>query len=564
MRRVLPDWVAKSLVGVITLVMGVRLWLALVQIFNWDETALLSRSWILLEQGFTVESRPGLVRALLLPLFYLFDDHVKLLFAARAVALVSCGVVFWSVWRLGRLWYGREVALLSLFLLSLHSTYLVHSVEIRTEALSSAFCLLAFAWAETVWRQGRPGLAPFALVGAGALASQKALYDVIWYAVAKATRRGADIPRRWWMKVGAVVVLPAVILIGAVALVAPDDVAPFVERVTVGALEEARTPFYVLWVQWTFVLKSLQREPVFYALPLLSLPFWFTRNRRRLGRLVSALLLQLTLVGILWFHAARFPYFFITLAPLWALPAGYQLWLVFLALKRLARHSRLVTLLILFPLILSFVLPLLPRVGFILKPSNTSQLALVRTLQTHFAPDTRVFDASHLMFKHHQVEEPLFARDIRNLRERPDWTTDLISRLRVSQPAYFLESKRTDDFPGVLRDYLFTRFVRLGPNIWVAGAERRSPGNFECVRAGVYLVQSVKRSPEVALPPPFPEEARLDGVIIREGQRVELQEGYHYVGWSGMGGVRFRLNLPDLADIEQPHLRNRQIFRSYK
>lgn len=536
--------------------------------FNWDELHLLAVSWRTGQSGFELTGRPGLMQVVLAPLTALPVPHEGVIGLARGLAWGISGAVYALVGLLGRALFGPAAGALALALLLTETTFLERSVEVRTDTPACALAL-AGAWAATRWRSPPGEAAGFGLMGIAALFSQKALYPAAAWGVARVllpspTRLVAPgtLPSPASPRVGSRALPLAGLLAaggavaawyGLVAWIAPGSFPEFVGRTVVGALGEARDPYYVQAVGWRWALQGLARNPVFWGIPLVAAVLAAADGVR--GASVSperraALAVAAAVLAMAAFHAARFPYLALTLAPPWAIACGPLLEDVG---RRMGRAWG-------GPLLAAALLaPVAYRMPVLLQDQAADQRDLLARVEGLFPPETPYWDPNDLLFRHPNEVGEIFTKGVAALTEGgPEAWEEYEGKLRSAAPVFYVWSWRVRDLPRAVRRFLADRYVRLHGNLYVSGFQAGPEGGpslrRELLAAGPYRVRILGA-----------EGLDVDGLPVADGGIAHLPAGWHRFDLrEGTRMVRVRWHAEGIDAREDPERRPRRLYHGYR
>ena len=268
-------------------------------------------------------------------------------------------------------------------------------------------------------------------------------------------------------------------------------------------------------------------------------------------------LLQIAIVGlILAFHAARFPYFFITLAPLLAIPGGL---LLHQTLVALGRAHPLMSWAGLLGATLTLGVPFAQQHDELLSETSPKQHEGIRELQGLFPPETLAFDPHHTLIRQRQISAPMYARAVNRMKSHPQGPESFVKLLRERAPIYYVQGKRTEIMPELVKEHLETHFVRVTSNLYMAGVELEASGRFEILVPGRYRYGPPVKAGRSGWGP-----ALIDGKPVKVGGVVDLEEGQHTLRWRGDQKARLRIDWPGLKELEAPRRPNRMLYRGYR
>ena len=290
---------------------------------NGDEFILLARARDTFLAGqISSGGRPGLGTIVLIPFVQTCSDAIASVRAARVMWTVFGVLILTGFWMTLRyLFAGRETgavdALIGVTLLALTPGFLRYSIQVRTDQPAVAFGILAASALLASRHRLRWALAAGLLFGFGYLFSQKLLYVGALaglLAVADVLLAKDLVLRREFKRFSAAV-LTFLFSVAAYHAVIPLLFEPSTPLNVAAQMSDFR---YYNEVIGYYFYKLMAVELIPYAI-LAGLAFAGSMKLiRRGGRedrlsLLLACLMAFLGVMVAWFHAGRFPYFWITL-----------------------------------------------------------------------------------------------------------------------------------------------------------------------------------------------------------------------------------------------------------
>jgi hypothetical protein len=551
------------LVGVVAVL---RVLAAATENVNWDEFALFQRAEILARTGILQGGgRPGLVNVLLAPVAAGCVDTVQALVQARHAWTL---VVFGSVAAFALLLRAaippsphRWIAVATAAALwTLSPDFLRYSVHVRTDQPAILFGLLGGLALAARPATRRWALAAGACFALGFLASQKLVYVAALAGLLALIARAQDPGFAWGRELqrAGIVALTFLAVVVAYRFVSTSVGAgapalaplPGIRRVFAYYREEVGFRHY-----HGMVFRNLH---VLYAAGIAAV---FSAWRIRRGGLRDPLLagtLAVLVLGIfvVWFHAARFPYFYMVLGLFPATATGLAMAPLLDAVA--SRPSRKGLLLL--PIWVSMLL-----VGFhtavelVRTDGQASQRAAMRFVAANFEASDRGF-APLGEFGCRGELDPFPARFFQNVYFQfveADGTEEvdrMIEAFRTRPVTFMLEPPGHHPYPFELSHFWETRYVRYHGQVRIPGRQLRAgPGwtdPFEVIVPGRYRW--------------LPETGRSDILLVNgdpvaPGQAIELPGVGHVTLALPEGGIGiFALAVSDLPD---PH--DEPFFRAY-
>ncbi len=558
--------------GLLLALLGIRAASIHTESINWDEFALLNSAAHTAETGeLHGGGRPGLAVLLLQPFVDGCADEIAVARNARWLWLAIGGVFLLGLgvllYQLGPQGPGRRAtAGLGVALLALTPAYLQWSLQVRTDSLALA-CGIWASVALIASRQ-RPVLALLAglLFGMGYLASQKLLYLGALAVVLLAGEgwlRGMLRPRRDAARIlacagamfVAVAVYPNLLTVDyhGPALLPGARALEHVLKPTLNTFEFYRQSLG--FSQFAQLLPGLIPHAVLLVGLLFAtfFPPGASDSRRRLAIAWAILLLG---CAVLWFHAGRFFYFWMTLGifPAVALACAYP------ALRECARDR------------------FSPAVGralhvalwgiLLVQSVGALSITLIDTQAVQresLAFVARNFDRSDAGF---HPESALFCRrDPRPFptyfsqhiffefggEERAQNVSRMVERFREKPVKYVVDSFRLEQFPNELKRFWSENYHPYSESIRVAGRWLEvDPGpalRFDLIAGGTYRW----------LPVENPTPLWVDGRALAPGATRVLEAGTHES--AARDGPAHGLLV--LALEEPPKLPFRPFYRTY-
>jgi hypothetical protein len=529
-------------------VLAVRVLAVFTENVNWDEFALLHRAAVSLQTGqLAGGGRPGLGTLLLTPFATACSNAIDALVQARLLwtAMVAgSAVTFWFLLRSvvppsPHRWAAVATGL-GLWVLA--PAVLRYSIQVRTDQPAILFGLLGGL--ALVASRRHIFLAPLAgaLFAIGFLFSQKLLYVaglVGVLTIGQLLILGEWRTRRELWRVTLAAASFLLIVLGFRVVMSTIGTAPALLPVS-GALnvfEYYRETYG--WRLYRAMMPSLLPQFVAVACLLAVTSAWSRKPGRHVGEVVTAWLVLLVGIAVLFIHAARFPYFYMVLG---LFPATVAALVLGPSLERIGTRTgqRLLLSVIWIPLTV-FGLQQALRTTIDTQRLQRESLAFV---DRNFAPDARGFhgqgafvcrsDPDHFPVRFNQNVIAEF--DGEDGSER---TRELIDEFRT-RPVVFLIMPY-DLYPRELWEFWRTRYVLYHGAVHVPGRRLRgepgTSGTFEVIVPGEYVWR-----------PSSPDSGPLHvaGLLVDAGSSVVIREpGVYAVGLPAGGEGMFVLALPD-------------------
>lgn len=467
---------------------------------NGDEFALLHRAEISAGSGEVVGGgRPGLATLLLMPIAAGCRNALNALIQARLVwtgMVVASGVAFWFLLRavLRPSAYRWTAQTLGLGLWVLPPAFLHYSTQVRTDqpailaGLLGGLLLLA--------SRHRPALAALAgvLFGVGFLFSQKLVYVAALMGVLAAGRLLIDRdwkPRRELLRATLTTTAFLAVVLAYRAVVQHVAAPPTLLPVS-GALRTfAHYRETIGWAGYLYMLHTLVPQlTVVLLLPLAAVDWLRSRERHGRELAVGAAVLALGL-GVLLFHAARYPYFYMVLglfpATIGALVAGP-------VLERLQRPARSAFLAVLWVPLVFFSFA---QANALLRNTQSIQRDSLAFVERNFPPEARGFNTLAAFACRHEADPfPVWVDEHVRARfgNEPDATgnTRLLMQEHRDRPvAFMIPPLPWEPYPAGLWDFWETRYVHYHGAVHVAGRRVRGGSRttltFEVIVPGAYV-----------------------------------------------------------------------------
>lgn len=502
---------------------------------NWDEFALMHRVAAMVRTGqLQGGGRPGLVELLLAPFVAGCEDPTAAIRQARLLwSLITLGYlasVYFLLLALRRTgpapWRG---AALGVALLALVPVFMRWSLQLRTD--QPALLCGALAGVVLLASRRRPWLAALAgmLLALGYLFSQKLLYVgalvLPLSALATITAEGGlgrSLHRRTLLRL----LLLAVGIVGVIALY--RFAMPLVVRLPARSfkLQSGLDTFAYYrklfgYASYRAMLSTLVPHLALFALLGPALVVATLRKKLPLTRLLmicGTLLLGLA-VGL--FHAAAFPYFWMTLGlfPAVALGLAHETIVELFpgaALRRLFQLGLAVLL----------VLPAMLAALSLGRDTQAVQRESMAFVQRNFAPSDRGFQAEGALFCRADPRPfpLLFSEHIMQRFYGPRRKSEIaafIGTFRAKPVKFIVATHVVSQFPSAIRRFWRDHFVPYFAGVQVPGAvfegKRGARTSFDIIVAGRYRWI------------PFPQDRPIviDGQTLGSAQTITLQPGPH-------------------------------------
>lgn len=543
-----------ALASIVLTLLALQVAAVYTEAINWDEFALLDRAERTLATGrLDAGGRPGLVVLALLPWARGCTDAVAELRRLRLVWVLFTGAYLAALCVLTRRLVSAEseeeglvAALLAVSLLALAPPFLRWSVQVRTDQPA----LAAAVWAGVLFlgrhRSWRRPLFAGLLLGLGYLCSQKALYagalvlavvlvPALFAVVAGRVRRWpvvrAELARGCLLGAG----------LGAAVLTYHAVVSLVLRLPEVAVIEQELRVFdyyreVLGWNAYLAMLPGLWPQVCCLALLLAAVVLGLWRRR---GSAIAAAQVALALVlgaAVARFHAAAFPYFWLTLGlfPALAFGLGWPLVRTVLKLPR----ARALTL---------FGLCLLaanaPMLRSRLLDTQRVQRDTMRFVATGLPATARGFQPEGaLTCRPDPAPMPrMLSQHIRARFEGEggEAAAAFVAEFRARPISFLVESWRLRLFPAAVRSFWRDHYVPYRAAVWVLGHRfRAAPGSlagFSTLAAGPYRLWSLEDGVEA--------RAAVDGRPIATGEALLLSAGEHQISFlAGRGRVLLALD----------------------
>jgi len=529
-------WALAALVGLALLA---QVFAAFRSGIHWDEFAQLHQAdWTLANGELESGGRPGLATLMLLPLVKGCADEIAVVRRARLLWVGITALFLAGLWSWAREFRGdwRDGAV-AVALLGLVPAFLDASVQIRTDQIA----LAGGAWggALLLASRRRPWLALLAglCFGVGLLGSQKLLYlgvlagllaagQVCWTHELR--------PRREALRALLCGATMALVLLGfALAMRAAFGAAesgaaqaPVSREIVTGGL--SRFAFYrgtIGWSQYREILPTLAA----HGLLLLALAIATLRARRAAPEqrvpLALAWLLLLLGTAVLYFHAAAFAYFWMTLGVFPALAfalARPSLEALGDALPRRAGRLALAGTALL------LALPALLGLASRAVDAQAVQRESLHFVHQNFERDAAGFHPERALFCQEGAQpritwfsQHIYHRFGQDEAMRNYHTRQLLQTFREQPLLFVVQSFRLNQFPAEVRRFWTDNYQPYRASVFVAGrrlagarGERRE---FDLVAPGAYRW----------LPLAEPRSVSIDGQLVRPGEVRRFEPGTH-------------------------------------
>ena len=501
---------------------------------NWDEFGLLAKAREALRTGrVTGGGRPGLATLVAIPAVGDCTNSVAAVRTARYEWIGFTLLMLGGAWALLRTACRRAAspalgAAMGLGLLTLVPVFQRWSLQVRADQPA----LTASLWAGVLLldpkRRISRAFVAGTLFGVGYLCSQKAVYVGLLLALLAAGDVLADdawVARREERRAlafagGALASIVAYRLVVSALFVLPP-VNDF------GTLTSAFAGYRstIGFDPYVAMLPTLVPHSVLLA--LLAWATWRQRGSRapqaRAAALAWAVLAAGVMVGL--FHAATFPYFWMTLGlfPAFGLALGLDA-----VLAGIARPAGRVLFIVL--VFLALFVPTLRAAVLMLDDAQGSQRLALAFVARNFRPTDRGFQPESALFCRDEPKPfpTFFSQDIAWHFYRPGSGSrieEFIGEFRTRPVAFLVGSFRLDQFPPEIRRFWAEHYVSYRDNVFVPGREvGGSAGSripFEVLVPGPY-----RWLPAVAAGASC---VSVDGRVFGPGEAVSLRAGDHEV-----------------------------------
>lgn len=470
---------------------------------------------------------------LLLPALSGFDSawHAMLAVKLEIAAVTAC-VLGLVACRLRR-HFASPAILGALLLLCTQSTFLERASELRVDMLAALFGLISLV----AFLERRGALAGVA-AGFSVLATQKGAYFVVALGAALAFQVLYCSQRRQARELASALAAGAAVLLGYVGFwCSVGEPARVWQSMFLGPRRIAFEQLYSIDRYWS---QTLERNPVFYALPLaglfLLLPHWKERADSVGARLWSY---SLSLAALCAWHKQPWPYFFVLLIPTaWVLsaavlhrglrewPRGWRLALAVLVVGGASASAAL-------------------RVPVVSARSSLAQRRVVEAASAFLKPGETYLAGTELLWRQPHINHLSWLDNVRlqDIRRAPETA---LEELRARPPRLVIDNYRIRSLPVSLLEELIASFAPVGGNL-LTYAPRLPSG--ESQRHFAYGGSYVVRTPAGG-------GLSLDGgPWLADGARVELSVGTHHTRASA--GARL-ISISDepafRAQMQQPHV----------
>jgi hypothetical protein len=395
----------------------------------------------------------------------LTHDTASFMLGARLqsllLALAVVAMVFHLARRLGR---DRLAALFTVAVLLSFSNFMERAYDIRADTVALAFVVLALVVA--VGGEPRPARAALVglLVAAAFLCTQKALYSVVAFGLAWLLGSAAPRHPRWTL---------------TTAYAGGWGAGMIAYGIWFGGLHFARVLHMVLWsplqyarhggdlypgLRLHFLVQTLARNPVAYALAVAGLILACRRWRRATDNERFAIAVSLVLVPLVFAHNQPWPYELVMALPF------LSLWAVELPSSLQARYGGDAGVWLLGACLL--LVPTVPRNFDHLRYDNAFQNRVSEQAEALLGPRDCYADGIWMVpSRRHCTRAWLWPGellDVADARLRGEPTE--IDALLAAQPKLWILNYRLDALRVVLGEPLRRGYVRVYPNVMLAGA----------------------------------------------------------------------------------------------
>jgi len=509
---------------------------------NWDEFALLARARQTHDTGvFESGGRPGLAVPILLPFVARCQDEIASARGARLLWLAFTAALLLGLARAvaqlqpDRAEAGRD-AVLAVALLALVPAFLEWSLQVRTDQL--ALCGGVWGGVALLASRRRPALAlaAGALFGLGYLGSQKLFYVAALFgalAAGDALRRRDLRPRREARRLLACAAGYGIAVAAFQQLLlrlfdVPEssparELLPSPGRAPAVASHFDFMRQTIGWSQYRAMLPSLGPHALLLA-GLAAASARSLRQRRREPALALAWVVLALGAALLFFHAAAFSYFWMTLGlfPAVALAlARSRTEALLLARWPRARRAAAAA------LGAALLAPAATTSWRLLADTQAVQRESLAFVHRHFPPGEAGFHPeSGLFCRARQPFETYFSQTLYRRFESParaERIEKLERQFREERVRFLVDSFRLAQFPPELQRFFALHYQPYRHAVSVAGSRlsgsRGESSAVELVVPGAYRW----------LPYPDPQQLEVDGRLLRAGDVLELASGPHRV-----------------------------------
>jgi len=468
---------------------------------NGDEFILLARARDTFLSGQVLSGgRPGLGTIALIPFVQTCSDAIASVRAARVMWTVFGVIILTGSWTTLRyLFAGRETgavdALIGVTLLALTPGFLRYSIQVRTDQPAVALGILAASFLLASRHRLRWAFAAGILFGIGYLFSQKLLYvgALAGLLVAGDILLAKDlVPSREFKRFSAVVVTFLFVVI-AYQTVIPLLFEPS-KPLNVGAQMSDFRYYHEVIGYYFYKLMAVELIPyailaglaVAGSVKLIRRGGWEDRISLLLACLIACLGIM-----VAWFHAGRFPYFWITLGLFPAVAVASAL----PAIRAASKGNSIPTFWLRSAFaVLGFFAAL--EAAYLSVDSQEIQSDSLRFVDENFAAEARGFhpERAHLC---RDDPEHFQAFVIQSIARRFEWVEDTDSSLASfmadfeTRPVEFLiESFLMDWYPSELQEFWAAHYTRYATAVFVPGlrveAAHGVPHRFDVIVPGEY------------------------------------------------------------------------------
>jgi hypothetical protein len=514
---------------------------------NWDEFMLLERAVRTVRSGeLAGGGRPGLATLVLVPFAAACRNSVDTIVQARLLwtaMVVGAAVAFWFLLRdlLRPSPYRSTAIATALALWVLAPPFLRTSTQVRTDQPAILFGLggglALIASRRTLWGAPAAGL----LFGIGFLFSQKLLYVVglvVVLAVGQLAIEGRWRPGREaarFFLAGAAFFGVVVAYRGVMGrLVGTPTLLPVSGGLS--SFDYYREVYG--WSLYRGMLPLLVPQVLVMATLVLITLGWAWRRGRHGPELATAWAVTAVGLGVLLFHAGRFPYFYMVLGLFPAAVAGL---ICAPVLDRLRTSGRRTAFLVVLGVPL-FVLAL-GQAEAVTRNQQRHQRVSLEFVERNFEAAARGFQG-HAVFACRQDPDPYPVRfgiaAVYGGEDRQERIDELIAEFR-DRPITFMIAPAGERYPPELWEFWLTRYVHYYGAIHVPGRAVEGgaawSATFEVIIPGEYIWR-VAHGDAVPL--------EVDGHRLDPGTSVVLSErGYYELGLPEGGKGMLVLALPD-------------------